>query len=131
LNGGQTKIWHAKVARIRIPYRIISTCCADLKICGPERFQLSFRPVLRRPPVPAQGEHAASIAETLAHPGPIICNIQVTPNETLWPKAIAVPQADGTLLSMPLEDMTPLLPRDELRAQMIVGLTEESEKVVV
>jgi acetolactate synthase-1/2/3 large subunit len=73
----------------------------------------------------------AGIAETLAHPGPIICNIQVTPNETLWPKAIAVPQADGTLLSMPLEDMTPLLPRDELRAQMIVGLTEESEKVVV
>jgi acetolactate synthase-1/2/3 large subunit len=73
----------------------------------------------------------AGIAHTLAQPGPFICDIQVTPNESLWPKAIAVPQPDGTLLSMPLEDMTPLLPREELRAQMIVGLTAESEKVVV
>jgi acetolactate synthase I/II/III large subunit len=73
----------------------------------------------------------AGIAHALAQPGPFICDIHVTPNESLWPKAIAVPQPDGTLLSMPLEDMTPLLPRAELRAQMIVGLTEESEKVVV
>jgi len=73
----------------------------------------------------------AGIAHTLAQPGPFICDIHVTPNESLWPKAIAVPQPDGTLLSMPLEDMTPLLPREELRAQMIVPLTEESERVVV
>ncbi len=73
----------------------------------------------------------AGIAHTLAQPSPFICDIHVTPNESLWPKAIAVPQADGTLLSMPLEDMTPLLPREELRAQMLVPLTEESERVVV
>ncbi len=73
----------------------------------------------------------AGIAAALAHEGPILCDIHVTPNESLWPKAIAVPQADGTLLSMPLEDMTPLLPREELRAQMLVPLTEESERVVV
>jgi acetolactate synthase I/II/III large subunit len=73
----------------------------------------------------------AGIAAALAHEGPILCDIHVTPNESLWPKAIAVPQADGTLLSMPLEDMTPLLPRAELRAQMLVPLTEESERVVV
>jgi acetolactate synthase-1/2/3 large subunit len=74
---------------------------------------------------------AAGIAKTLAHDGPILCDIRVTPNESLWPKAIAVPQPDGTMLSMPLEDMTPLLPREELRAQMLVPLTEESEKVVM
>lgn len=73
----------------------------------------------------------AGIAHTLAQPGPFICDISVTPDESLWPKAIAVPQPDGTLLSMPLEDMTPLLPREELRAQMLVGLTEESEKILL
>jgi acetolactate synthase-1/2/3 large subunit len=77
------------------------------------------------------GELAAGIAAALAHDGPILCDIQVTRNEALWPKAAAVPQPDGTLLSMPLEDMTPLLPREELRAQMLVALTEESERVVV
>jgi acetolactate synthase-1/2/3 large subunit len=74
---------------------------------------------------------APGIAKVLAHEGPILCDIHVTPNESLWPKAIAVPQPDGTMLSMPLEDMTPLLPREELRAQMLVPLTEESERVVL
>ncbi len=76
-------------------------------------------------------ELEAGIAEALAHEGPVVCDIAVIPDETLWPKAIAVPQPDGTLLSMPLEDMTPLLPRAELRAQMLVPLTPESEMVVV
>jgi acetolactate synthase-1/2/3 large subunit len=69
------------------------------------------------------------IREVLAHDGPILCDIQVAPDEALWPKVIAMPQADGTLLSMPLEDMSPLLPRSELRAQMLVPLAEESERV--
>ncbi len=76
-------------------------------------------------------ELEAGIAAMLEHEGPILCDIHVTPNKSLWPKAIAVPQADGTMLSMPLEDMTPLLPRAELRAQMLGALTEESERVVV
>ena len=72
----------------------------------------------------------AGVQAVLAHEGSILCDIQAALNESLWPKAIAVPQPDGTILSIPLEDMTPLLPREELRAQMLVGLTEESEKVV-
>ena len=67
------------------------------------------------------------IRQVLAHDGPILCDIHVTPNEALLPKAAAVIQPDGTMLSMPLEDMTPLLSREELREQMLVPLTEESE----
>jgi acetolactate synthase-1/2/3 large subunit len=105
---------------------------------GPEAalFLPDFVEVARAMGLPAMritdaGELAAGIQEVLAHDGPILCDIHVTPNESLWPKAIAVPQPDGTMLSMPLEDMTPLLPREELRAQMLVALTEESERVVV
>jgi acetolactate synthase-1/2/3 large subunit len=39
-------------------------------------------------------------------------------NETLAPKVAAVPQADGSMLSMPLEDMTPLLPLEVLEREM-------------
>jgi acetolactate synthase I/II/III large subunit len=73
----------------------------------------------------------SGIREVLAHDGPILCNVNVVQNEALWPKVTAAPQADGTMLSMPLEDMTPLLPRDELRAQMLVGLTPESESIAI
>jgi acetolactate synthase-1/2/3 large subunit len=105
---------------------------------GPEAnlYMPDFVAVARALGLDAMSIHDASdldagIQTALAHKGPILCDIHVTPNESLWPKAIAVPQPDGTMLSMPLEDMTPLLPREELRAQMLVPLAEESEKVIL
>jgi len=42
-----------------------------------------------------------------------------------------MPQADGSIISMPLEDMSPLLPREVLRKEMIVPLHPASEKINV
>jgi acetolactate synthase-1/2/3 large subunit len=53
----------------------------------------------------------------------------VEPDADLWPKAAALPQADGTMRSMPLEDMSPLLSREELRDNMIVPLDPASEDI--
>ena len=47
----------------------------------------------------------------------------------LSPKVSAMPQADGSIISMPLEDMSPLLPREVLRKEMIVPLHPASEKI--
>lgn len=44
----------------------------------------------------------------------------------LTPKVSALPQADGSIISMPLEDMSPLLPRDVLRQEMLIPLRPES-----
>jgi acetolactate synthase-1/2/3 large subunit len=44
----------------------------------------------------------------------------------LAPKVSALPQADGSIISMPLEDMSPLLPRDVLRQEMLIPLRPES-----
>jgi len=103
---------------------------------GPESrlFIPDFVPLAKAMGLPAIEVRDASqltpaIRQVLAHDGPILCNIHVRANEALWPKVAAVPQPDGTLLSMPLEDMTPLLPREELRAQMLVPLTPESEAI--
>ena len=72
----------------------------------------------------------AAVRRTLAEPGPVLLDVRVRSDESLWPKAAALPQPDGSMLSMPLEDMSPLLPRSELREQMLVPLAPESEKVV-
>lgn len=48
----------------------------------------------------------------------------------LAPKVSALPQPDGSIISMPLEDMSPLLSRAELRREMIVPLHPASEKLV-
>ncbi|OSM02256.1 putative acetolactate synthase [Magnetofaba australis IT-1] len=71
----------------------------------------------------------SGIQEALAHPGPFVCNVRVTPNEALWPKSAAIPQPDGSMISMPLEDMSPLLPRAELKENMLIPLAEASLKI--
>lgn len=69
------------------------------------------------------------IRQALCHAGPLLIDVKVVADEALFPKSAALPQADGSMLSMPLEDMSPLLPRDEFRANMIVPLDFASESV--
>jgi acetolactate synthase I/II/III large subunit len=87
----------------------------------------------------ANGIHAFRIADAsqleegvrdaLAHRGPLVIDVHVQTDEDLWPKAAALPQPDGTMRSMPLEDMSPLLPREEFRRNMIVPLDPASENL--
>jgi acetolactate synthase-1/2/3 large subunit len=58
--------------------------------------------------------------------GPRLIDVQLTPNETLSPKVAALPQADGSMLSMPLEDMSPLLSLVQLEAEMSIPLLPAS-----
>ena len=60
--------------------------------------------------------------------GPLICRVCLSPDESLWPKVSAIPQKDGTMMSMPLEDMSPLLTLDEFKDQMIIPILESSLK---
>ncbi|HIE88246.1 MAG TPA: thiamine pyrophosphate-binding protein [Gammaproteobacteria bacterium] len=61
---------------------------------------------------------ASQIEQVLAMPGPVICEVVLQENEALRPKVSAIVQEDGSMISMPLEDMTPLLPLEEMREVM-------------
>jgi acetolactate synthase-1/2/3 large subunit len=63
--------------------------------------------------------------------GPKVVNVHLQTDEVLSPKVAAMPQSDGSIISMPLEDMSPLLTIEELKAEMLVGLDPNSEKVRV
>lgn len=62
------------------------------------------------------------LREALAQPGPFLCEVKLISDETLWPKVAALPQPDGSMLSMPLEDMSPLLPLEQLQEEMLIPL---------
>jgi acetolactate synthase-1/2/3 large subunit len=68
-----------------------------------------------------------STAQSL--PRPCIVEVFLVADESLQPKCAAIPREDGSIVSMPLEDMTPLLPLDILRSEMIVNLLDESYSV--
>jgi len=61
--------------------------------------------------------------------GPVICEVFMDPEQYFYPKLSVVVCQDGTLVSPPLEDLSPLLSRDELKKEMIIGLHPKSENL--
>jgi len=57
---------------------------------------------------------------------PLVVVVKTMKNEVLQPKSAAMPQKDGTMISMPLEDMSPLLPIEELKENMFFELDDAS-----
>jgi len=58
--------------------------------------------------------------------GPVICEVFMHPNQLFVPKLSLSIQKDGSLVSPPLEDLSPLLSRSELKNNMIGGLHPKS-----
>lgn len=64
-----------------------------------------------------------------SHRGPLICEVFTHPQQPLVPKLSLVAHKDGTLVSPPLEDLSPMMPREELRNNMLDGLHPKSENL--
>ncbi|MBM4221029.1 MAG: thiamine pyrophosphate-binding protein [Gammaproteobacteria bacterium] len=65
-------------------------------------------------------EMKARIAETLVQPGPAICEIMVDELVSFAPKLASKQLPDGKIISPPLEDLAPFLPKDELASNMLI-----------
>ena len=74
-------------------------------------------------------ELAPSLDKASALDGPSVCVVKLKENETLMPKVAAIPQPDGSMISMPLEDMSPLMSLSSLEDEMIVDLDPRSRQV--
>ncbi len=62
----------------------------------------------------------------LAAPGPGICEVMLDPHQPFAPKLSSKKLANGKMVSAPLEDLAPFLPRDEFIKNMIVPTLTES-----
>lgn len=58
-------------------------------------------------------------------PGPALIEVMLDPFEVLGPKAASKKLPDGRMVSAPLEDMAPFLPREEFRANMLIPTLED------
>ena len=64
-----------------------------------------------------------------AHTGPVMCEVFMHPEQLFLPKLSLAPQKDGSIVSPPIEDLSPLLSRKEMRENMIIGLHPKSENL--
>jgi acetolactate synthase-1/2/3 large subunit len=62
----------------------------------------------------------AAVAETLAAPGPQLCEVMLDPAQPFSPRTSSKRLEDGRMVTAPLEDMFPFLPREEFLANMLV-----------
>ena len=67
------------------------------------------------------------IRQTLAVPGPALCEIMMAPDQLLYPKLASEVKPDGTMISKPLEDMYPFLDRAEFLENMLIEPWDSSK----
>ena len=67
------------------------------------------------------GELKRAIEETLTVQGPAICEVFVTTDQNFEPKSSAKRLEDGSLVSSPLEDLSPFLPEEEMNKNMLIS----------
>lgn len=70
-------------------------------------------------------EMKKAVDETLAYDGPVFCEIFTDTKQVWEPKSSTKRLEDGTLVSPPLEDLAPFLPREELEKIMFIPLMDE------
>ncbi len=73
----------------------------------------------------SNAEMKEAVNSALATDGPVFCEIFTDTAQVWEPKSSTKRLPDGTLVSPPLEDLAPFLPREELKAQMFIPLMEE------
>lgn len=61
--------------------------------------------------------------------GPAICEVFMHPEQFFHPKLGVAVQPDGTLISPPLEDLSPFLPRTTLAENLLVPLYPKSRQI--
>ena len=69
-----------------------------------------------------------TIQSVLAHPGPVLCEVKMSPVQTLYPKLASEIRPDGTMVSKPLEDMYPFLDRQEFMENMLIKPWDPTQK---
>ena len=73
----------------------------------------------------SNAEMKEAVDRALAMDGAVFCEI-FTGTEQVWePKSSTKRLSDGTLVSPPLEDLAPFLPREELKKNMFIPLMDE------
>ena len=70
-----------------------------------------------------------TLSEVIGRSGLVICEVVLQDDERLMPKCSVFRQDDNTLVSAPLEDMSPLLPLEEL-SEVMEGKIESVSKTI-
>ena len=79
-------------------------------------------------PAASIADHARireQVREILETEGPVVCDVIVSPQQVTAPRVSSRQLKDGSMVSMPMEDMWPSLDREELAVNMLIPMQEQ------
>lgn len=88
-----------------------------------EKLSAAYGIAYRR--IEKQADMADQLLEIIHFNQPLLCEVIVDIDQAFAPKSAAKKLADGRMISSPLEEMWPFLPREELMGNMLVELCPE------
>lgn len=65
------------------------------------------------------------VREVLERPGPVVCAVNVSSDQVTAPRATSHTRPDGSIVSLPMEDMEPRLPREVFLSEMMIPPVED------
>lgn len=65
------------------------------------------------------------VREVLERPGPVVCAVNVSSDQVTAPRATSYTRPDGSIVSLPMEDMEPRLPREVFLSEMMIPPVED------
>ena len=65
------------------------------------------------------------VREVMEHEGPVICDVEVTPNQFTAPRISSAQDESGKMVSKPIEDLWPFLDREEFERNMDVSQDDD------
>ncbi|MCU1232557.1 MAG: Acetolactate synthase [Candidatus Solibacter sp.] len=100
-------------------------CDASTGLTVPDLCKIGASYGLGTARITSQENLREEVRRVLDMPGPVVCDVQVIPDEVRGPRLSSMQRPDGSMVSKPLEDLWPFLPREEFLANMIVAPLED------
>ena len=74
-------------------------------------------------------DYTNKINNFLNSKGPSVCEVFMDPEQDFIPKVRGIKKVDNTIFAPPIEEMSPLLPYDEIERNMISGVNDKSKLI--
>ena len=95
-------------------------CDSNTGVSVPDYRKVARAYGLKTAVIEDQSDLRDAVRRVLRSRGPVLCDVQVIPDEIRAPRVTSMQRVDGSFISKPLEDLWPFLDRDEFAQNMIV-----------
>ncbi len=117
-NSGYSMIWHSQNGNFK---GHLTGCTEESGLTLPNMKNVAEAFGVRGMEIACESELESKVKEVLEYDGPVVCRVKTDIMQKVLPKQSNYMNENGQMESRPLEDMTPLLDRDELRECMEWG----------